>query len=84
MVYFILQEYANYCIEEGSELYACLMDADKALDRVWINGLLYKLHKIGITNCKDVCLLHNMFSGMKSRILSHNILSDWVMIEQGT
>ena len=43
MVSFVLQEHANYCIKQGSELYACFMDAEKASDRVWINGLLYKL-----------------------------------------
>ena len=37
MVSFILHECANFCIERGSELYACFMDADKAFDRVWIN-----------------------------------------------
>ena len=53
-------------------------------DKVWLNGLLYKLYHVGITNSKDFNLLHNMFSGMKIRVLSHNLLSDWITIEQGT
>ena len=84
MVTFILKECANYCIERGSDLYACFMDAEKAFDKVWLNGLLYKLYNIGITNSKDFYLLHDMFSCMKSRVLAHNLLSDWIMIEQGT
>ena len=65
-------------------MYACFMDAEKAFDKVWLNGLLYKQYNIGITNSKDFHLLHDMFSGMKSRVLAHNLLSDWIMIEQGT
>ena len=83
MVTFILQKCANYCIERGSDLYACFMDAEKAFDKVWLNGLLYKLYNIGITNSKDFYLLHD-FWYMKSRVLAHNLLSDWIMIEQGT
>ena len=84
MVTFILQECAHYCIERGSELYACFMDAEKAFDRVWLNGLLYKLFNMGIKNMNDFRLLYDMFSGMKSRVLSHNLLSDRIAIQQGT
>ena len=83
MVSFILQECVNYCVERGSCLYACFMDAEKVFDRVWINGLLYKLSTIGASN-KDIRLLGNYYTNMRSRVMANNLLSDWVPIEQGT
>ena len=83
MVTFILQECAKYCKEKGSCLYSCFMDAEKAFDRVWISGLLYKLSKRGL-NAQDIRLLANMFTDMKSRVLCNTLLSNWVPIEQGT
>ena len=83
MVTFIVQECAEYCKERGSCLYSCFMDAEKAFDRVWINGLLYKLHQTGL-NVHDIQLLSNMFTDMKSRVLYSSLLSKWVPIEQGT
>ena len=83
MVTSILQECAEYCKEKGSSLYSCFMDAEKAFDRVWINGLLYKLSKRGL-NAQDIRLLANTFTDMKSRVLYNTLLSNWVPIEQGT
>ncbi len=83
MVSFILQESVHYCKERNSELYACFMDAEKVFDRVWINGLLYKLSKLGI-NGKDLRLISNMYSGMTSRVFYNGYTSEWVRIEQGT
>ena len=78
-----VQECAEYCRERGRCLYSCFMDAEKAFDRVWINGLLYKLHQVGL-NVQDIQLLSNMFTEMKSRVLYNTLLSNWVPIEQGT
>ena len=83
MVSFILQECVNYCVERDSCLYACFMDAEKAFDCVWINGLLYKLSNIGVSN-KDVRLLGNYYTNMRSRVMANNLLSQWIPIEQGT
>ena len=83
MVTFIQQECAEYCREKGSSLYSCFMDAEKAFDRVWINGLLYKLSLLGL-NFQDIRLLSNMFKNMKSRVLYNTLLSNWVPLEQGT
>ena len=83
MVTFILQECVEYCREKGSSLYSCFMDAEKAFDRVWINGLLYKLNCLGL-NFQDIRFLSDLFKDMKSRVLYNTLLSDWVPLEQGT
>ena len=43
--------YNSFCkaIDEGKELRALFCDISKAFDRVWHNGLLYKLKTVGIT-----------------------------------
>ena len=79
----MFQECSEYCKEKGSCLYSCFMNAEKAFDRVWINGLLYKLSKRGLI-AEDIRLLAIMFMDMKSRALYHTVLSNWVPTEQGT
>ena len=45
---YVAQETINYYRNQGSKLYACFMDIEKAFDSVWWSGLLFKLSKIGI------------------------------------
>ena len=42
MTSFLLQESVNYAKENGSKLYICFLDAKKAFDKVWHDGLLLK------------------------------------------
>ena len=48
MTSFLLQESVNYAKENGSKLYICFLDAKKAFDKVWHDGLLLKLYERGI------------------------------------
>ena len=48
MTSFTLQETINHFIERGSKTYCYTLDASSAFDRVWIDGLFYKLFNIGI------------------------------------
>ena len=34
--------------DRGNEVYVCQLDAKKAFDKVWTDGLFYKLHKRGL------------------------------------
>ena len=45
---FTIQEAISHCLEFKSNVYCCFLDCEQAFDRVWWNGLLYKLHSIGI------------------------------------
>ena len=44
----MLKECILYAKEHDSKLYACFLDAQKAFDRVWHNGLFLKLYNMGI------------------------------------
>ena len=45
----ILKETISHYVERDSNVYACFLDNEKAFDRIWHNGLLYKLFNIGVT-----------------------------------
>jgi len=62
MVLFILHEARNYCVEGGSPLHVCYLDARAAFDCVWISCLLYKLHDKGIGG-KDLRKVYTIRDG---------------------
>ena len=45
---FLVQECVSYNVNRGCSVYGGSLDTAKAFDSVWINGLLYKLHELGI------------------------------------
>ncbi|VDI57862.1 Hypothetical predicted protein [Mytilus galloprovincialis] len=45
---YTLKEAIHYYLERNSIVYAIFLDNEKAFDRVWQDGLLYKLNQIGI------------------------------------
>ena len=45
---FIVQETVAYLLNRGNSVYAAFLDARKAFDTVWIDGLLHKLLLLGI------------------------------------
>ena len=61
-----------YANENGSKLYICFLDAKKAFDKVWHDGLLLKLYERGIDlyTWKVLVSLHAssyvLFRGYKS------------------
>ena len=40
-------ETINHMLERGSKIFSCFLDVPKAFDTVWIDGLLYKLFRVG-------------------------------------
>lgn len=45
---FNLHETLNHNLEQGSNIYISFLDTSKAFDTVWRQGLMYKLHNLGI------------------------------------
>jgi len=57
---YVLQDVISYHTERGSKVYTCFLDAEKAFDKIWWNGLFYKIAKMGITG-KLWFLIRNWF-----------------------
>ena len=63
-------------------VYISLLDARKAFDRVWINGLLYKMYKLGI-NAKLWRIFVSWYGNLKCRVRVGNCYSDEFKLLQG-
>ena len=83
MASFMLQESRDYYIEHGSPLHACYLEAQAAFDNVWLTGLVYKLHTMGIRG-KCLRIVNSTFRGTRSQVLHDGGLSKPFNIEQGT
>jgi hypothetical protein len=59
-----------------------LLDIEKAFDRVWIKGLLYKMHKAGL-NVNFIKLMGTYLSDRKIKVRVNNILSSERIIRAG-
>ena len=46
--------------EKGGKVYACILDIDKCFDKLWWNGLLYKMYQIR-------CMVFGVFGESKRR-----------------
>ena len=79
----MLQESRDYCIELCSPLHACYLDAKAAFDKVWLTGLVYKLHTMGIRG-KLLRIVNSTLRGTRSQVLHDGRLSKPFNIEQGT
>ena len=44
----LVQEAIVYNVNKGESVYVGLLDTKKAFDTVWVNGLIYKLHDLGM------------------------------------
>ena len=46
---FLVQEVISYNVNKGSTVYSAFLDTRKAFDTVWIDGLMHKLYKKGMS-----------------------------------
>ena len=79
----MLQESRDYCIELGTPLHACYLDSKAAFDKVWLTGLVCKLHTMGIRG-KLLRSVNSTLRGTRSQVLNDGRLSKPFNIEQGT
>ena len=76
--------YNTFCksLDEGKEVRAVFCDISKAFDRVWHEGLLFKLKSIGFS---DSLLLwfRDYLAGRKQRVVLPGAASSWKHIKAG-
>ena len=68
--------------DESKELRAVFLDISRAFDRVWHDGLLYKLKRIGIEG-EIINILSSFLSSREQRVVIDGKCSDWAKIEAG-
>ena len=83
MTSFSLKETILYGREHNSKVFVCFLDARKAFDGVWHNGLLTKLFETGIDNYVFQSFV-NIYSSMQSCVRNQGSFSDWFPVRQGT
>ena len=64
------------------EVRAVFLDMSKAFDKVWHEGLLYKLQQNGIDG-KLLSLFSNYLSNRKQRVVLNGMASEWAAISSG-
>lgn len=81
MTSFSFQEALRYNLERNSKVYSCFLDASKAFDTIWHNGLFHKLHDFGI---KGTCwrLLYNAYQSVESCVFFNGSISKWFPVRQ--
>jgi hypothetical protein len=81
MTSFVVMESVRYAKERNNKLYAAFFDAEKAFDRVWIDGLLWKLGQIGVRG-KYWNVVSSLYTDMNSCVLYNGHMSDTFPILQ--
>ena len=83
MTSFLVRESVYYANENGSKLYICFLDAKKAFDKVWHDGLLLKLHerRVELYVWKVLVCLH---ANLSSYVLFKGCKSSRFNVTKGT
>lgn len=77
-----LMESIRFYIERQSVVYTVFLDNEKAFDRIWQNGLLYKLWNIGITG-KMWRIIYHSYKTATAHVQANSMISQPFRISQG-
>jgi hypothetical protein len=75
MVSFMVNEGIYNYTEKGGKVFACLLDIEKCFDKLWWQGLLYKMYKLGIDN-KLWFLMYEWMIGSSCRVSLNGQISE--------
>ena len=78
----ILREAINYNVAKGETVYIALLDTRKAFDTVWVNGLLYKMHELGISH-KAWRMIFECFKNFENAVLVSGVYGRWFKPKRG-
>ena len=77
-------ETINNVLEWGSKVFSCFLDVRKAFDKVWIDGLLFKLFsELGVKG-RTWLSIKGLYTDVKAKALYPGSLSREIDISQGT
>ena len=79
---FVVQETIAYSLNRGSSVYAAFLDARKAFDTVWIDGMLHKLLMSGI-NIKLWQLIKSGYTDFECAVFIGGETGDWFQPKRG-
>lgn len=80
----LLSIYHTFCeaVDAGKEVRVVFFDISKAFDRVWHNGLIFKLRNLGI-NGSVLAWLENYLTDRMQRVVINGQTSEWKHITAG-
>ena len=79
---FLVQESIAYHVNKGNSVYAAFLDTKKAFDTVWIDGLLFKLLKAGMSP-KIWRLIKSGYTDFKCAAYINGRAGEWFTAERG-
>ena len=77
-----LQETIAVGLDTKKKVLVTYLDVSKAFDGVWIDGLFYQLHQMGLVG-KFWRLLYSTYQGFKCKVRIANVYSEWYTMECG-
>ena len=78
----LVRETISCNVENNRNVYVCFLDAKKAFDSVWINGMIYKLFHLEI-DPKFCRIVKDMYTQFSCAVRVNNELSSWFNIKMG-
>ena len=78
----LLQETISTNLETNSKVFVTYLDVSKAFDSVWIDGLFYQLHSLGIVG-RLWRLLYKTYVNFKCQVRIGDQLSQWYSMQCG-
>ena len=78
----MLKECCLFAKENHSKLYACFLDVQKAFDKIWHNGIFFKLYQKGIQS-NLLRIMNNLHKNMTSHVVYNGYYSVWYPLFQG-
>ena len=82
LIYLVHEIFKNFDCLENFETRSIYLDMSKAFDKVWHDGLVYKLEKNGVTG-RLLVLLKNYLNNREQRVVLNGKSSDWGKINSG-
>ena len=78
----LLQETIDYNRSKGETVYMAFLDIQKAFDTVWVEGLIYKLFKLGMDPV-TVCIINESFKDFQCTAYIAGETSSWFNPQRG-